>query len=271
MKESKGGYRMKKFIALLLTCCLLALPMLSFAAAQTVTPTDAENDPAEVPADEIFTFTSVADVASVILNKELLPWGEVYITPATLTTEEGEEDVYFVCFRGTGHTMDKANNLIACFLSAFNRDSGYLRLAKQYLNKYVPEGAKLVLSGHSLGGMIAQQLICTDEITERYEILNTLTYGSPYVVTSAAHREGPLVRCVDKFDVIPKFSPAIFVTPSNYRNAVTIDGGYLGDPDGAHNLSYPRADLWGGYDVFGVKCGTASLTFHRADLLILSA
>lgn len=79
------------------------------------------------------------------------------------------------------------------------------------------------------------------------------------------------MRCVDKFDVIPKFSPAIFVTPSNYRNAVTIDGGYLGDPDGAHNLSYPRADLWGGYDVFGVKGGDASLTFHTADLLILGA
>ena len=28
-----------------------------------------------------------------------------------------------------------------------------------------------------------------------------------------------------------------------------MDGGYLGNPDGAHNLSYPRADLWGGYDV----------------------
>lgn len=159
---------MKRLIAILLICCLLALPTLSLAAAQAVTsPTDAGDDAAEVPTDDTLTFTSVADVASVILNKELLPWGEVYITPATLTTEKGEEDVYFVCFRGTGHTMDKANNLIACFLSAFNRDSGYLRLAKQYLNKYVPEGAKLVLSGHSLGGMIAQQLICTDEITER--------------------------------------------------------------------------------------------------------
>ena len=263
---------MKRIIAIFLTCCLLALPVLSHAAALTAaSPTDAGNGAAEVSADGVLTFTSVADVASVILNKELLPWGEVYITPATLTTDNGEEDVYFVCFRGTGHTMDKANNLIACFLSAFNRDSDYLRLAKQYLNEYVPEGAKLVLSGHSLGGMIAQQLICTDEITGRYEILNTLTYGSPYVVTSADRREGPLVRCVDKYDVIPKFSPAVFLSPANYRNAITIDGGYFGNPDGAHNLSYPRADLWGGYDVFGVKGGDASLTFRTADMLILHA
>ena len=91
------------------------------------------------------------------------------------------------------------------------------------------------------------------------------------MLTKAADREGPLVRCADKFDVIPKFSPAVFVSPSNYRNAIVVDGGYFGNPDGAHNLSYPRADLWGGYDVFGVKGGSAALTFNTADLVILGA
>ena len=263
---------MKKVFSVILALCILLVPMSALAAA---TGTDAE-----VPADtgiptggktipETLTLESVADVAAYIL--EPLRWCEIQISPAVLTTAEGEENVYFVALRGAGLHMNKANNAIACLYSAFNLESNYYRLARDSVFKYVPEGSKVVFAGHSLGGMIEQQLSCAEEFTSKYELLNTLNMGSPAVMTKNENREGTLVRCVDKQDVIPKLSPCVFVNLKHYNDCIKIDGGYLGDPNGAHNLSYMRDDLWGAYDVLGVKDGGAVITLQTADISIIHA
>ena len=263
---------MKKVLSVLLALCLLLLPLSVYAAA---TETDAvlSGTDAQASADgeeavpETLVLDSVADVASYIL--EPFTWCEIQIVPAVLTTAEGEQDVYFVALRGAGLQMNKANNAIACLYSAFNRESSYYRLARDAVFQYVPEGSRVVLAGHSLGGMIEQQLSCTAEFTARYELLNTLNMGSPAVMTKNENREGPLVRCVDTYDVIPKLSPCVFVNLKHYNDCIKINGGYLGDPDGAHNLSYRRDDLWGAYDALGVKDGGATITLKPADITAL--
>ena len=42
------------------------------------------------------------------------------------------------------------------------------------------------------------------------------------------------------------------------------DGGFIGDPDSAHNISYRSNEVWGEYDAFGEKGGDAVITFNHA-------
>ncbi|MBQ6065941.1 MAG: hypothetical protein IJK89_03890 [Clostridia bacterium] len=252
---------MKKVLSILLAVCLLAGPsaLLAHAAA---TETDAQ-------AEDGVTMTSIADVAKFILEPHR--WGEIQITPAVLSGADGARDVYLVALRGTGFTMKKANNVVACFLSAFNITTEYYTMTLEAIYQYVPEGATIVFAGHSLGGMIEQQLSCTEELTAKYEILKTVNMGSPYVLADASKREGPLVRFAEKTDIIPRLSPAVFVNLKAYNDMTIKDGGYLFDPNSAHNLSYMRVDEWGEYDVLGVLNGGATLTVAYDDVVVLRA
>ena len=253
---------MKKLLSVILTAVILLVPMSVCVFAEDTAAVEAE--PAEAAA---LTLASVADVATFIL--EPVPWGEIQIAPAVLQNEDGEQDVWLVALRGTGFSMNKTNNIIACFLSAFNLKSKFYELTLSYVNQYVPEGAKVVFAGHSLGGMIEQQLSCAPEFTDKYELLNTLCMGSPYVMTDASKREGTLSRCIDTYDVIPRLGPGSLFDFGNFSRYTMLDAGYLGDPNGAHNNSYMKADVWGGYDAFGVQGGSAKLTIQNGDVITL--
>ena len=261
---------MKKALCLMMTLLLALLPLSSVACA---TGTDAAGgardgivEPESLVADgETVVLASVADVTTYILRR-VSGEGEIHISPALLTTAEGEEEVYFVGVYGATGTLKKANNVIACFLCAFNLSSRYYEMVRDAVLEHVPEGAKIVFAGHSLGGMVEQQLSCTEAITSRYEVLNVLTVGSPYVAVDAGKREGTLVRFADRHDVIPKLGPGVFMSAG--RMGLTVkDCGYLGDPDGAHNLSYRRGDIWGEYDALGVCGGGATLTVSLPDVV----
>ena len=265
---------MKRIISVLLAAVLLLLPL---SVAAYATATDAQTAPSGgvVEPESLFrdgetvVLRSVADVATYILRRPSGE-GEIHISPALLTTEEGEEEVYFVAVYGATGTLKKANNVIACFLCAFNLSSRYYEMVRDAVLAHVPEGAKVVFAGHSLGGMVEQQLICTEAITSRYEVLNALNVGSPYVATDASKREGTLVRFADRHDVIPKLGPGVFL-PGGKTGLTVEDGGYLGDPDGAHNLSYRRGDLFGAYDALGVLNGGATLTVSLPEVVNLVA
>ena len=262
---------MKKFLSVILALCLMLLPMAVFAAAADADAADADAPEVageEPSVQETLVLASVADVAAFIIPNGSC---EIQIAPAVLTTADGAQDVYFVALRGAGAAIHKANNVMACFLSAFNLSSKYYQMVRDAVFEYVPEGSKVVLAGHSLGGMVGQQLSCAEEFTSKYELLNTLNVGSPAVLTKNENREGTLVRCVDKQDVIPKLSPCALMNIQHYNDCIRIDGGYLGDPDGAHNKSYQRDDLWGEYDALGVKGGVAVITLQSADITALVA
>ena len=261
---------MKKIIAVLLAFVLFALPLpLSVLAAETVAA-DAATGGIVTPEslfrdEETLVLTSVADVATYIL-KRASGDGEVHISPAVLSTEEGQQDVYFVAAYGATGGFKKANNVIACLLCALNLSSNYYRLICDAMFQYVPEGAKVVFAGHSLGGMMEQQLSCAEEITSRYEVLNIVNVGSPYVLIDASKREGTLVRFADKYDVIPKLG-FDFLIADGKKGLTVKDCGYLGDPDGAHNLSYRDSEFWGEYDALGVLGGGATLTVRLSEVV----
>ena len=255
---------MKRILSVLLILCLCLLSSSPCAYAR------GQAAPAQAPTENrTVALNGMPDVARFIQAPE--PDGELHIAPAVLQTADGEADVYFVAICGIDWFMRGVNNFFAYLLVSFNYGNRYQALVRDAILRYVPEGAKLVLAGHSLGGMIAQQLICAEELTSRYEILNTLTLGSPYVVVDTAQREGDLVRLEDRYDTVPRASIAAFVSPANYNGAIKEDSPYAGDPNGAHNHSYMRGDIWGAYDVLGEKDGGARLFLDSAAMVTIQA
>ena len=245
---------MKKAISVLLACCLCALALAPCAAAQETGP---------------LTLSNAPTIADFILTAEF--GGELRIAPATLETAEGSREVWVVTLQGIDWLMRGSNNILSYLMVSFNTSSSYYTFAKNGILQTVPEGAALVLAGHSLGGMIAQQLICAEEITSRYEVLNTLTFGSPYVVVDTAKREGRLVRLEDRYDTIPRFSIAFLLAPSEYNGATKRGNAYFGNPNGAHNYSYRNGDIWGAFDALGTENGTAKLVLDRDAMTTLQA
>ena len=142
----------------------------------------------------------------------------------------------------------------------------YQALVRQVLLDIVPQGAALVFAGHSLGGMTAQLLRADPVLKDAYEIVNVLCGGSP-LMDPDGETEGTLHRLTDKLDLIPYIrSTSLCAFVRQIRTAHRESGGYFLNPDGAHNLSYARDDVWGSYDVFGQKGGTAAIRFDAAKV-----
>lgn len=193
--------------------------------------------------------------------------GEITVTPVKLTENGKTRNVYIVCVMGMGYDLKKPNNPIACVPAAFNIRTQYYRLVRKTILNNVPEGSELMLYGHSLGGMVCQELACDKALKEPYKITRILTIGSPYIMVVKKNREGTLVRFADTSDNVPKLSPAFLIDRRDFKDAYFEDGGYNGDPDLSHNRSYRDAKVWKKYDALGVKNGDSYFTYRPKDVV----
>ncbi len=248
---------MKRITAFLCSVLLLALLLV---------PAYAEEGTGEAE-QNVLVLDSLRYVAHNI--QVSYPRGEVRICPAVLEQEDGARDVYFVTVRSLDRVSKGPNNLLGALLLFFNKDCQYFRLTKKAIQEYVPAGSAIVIAGHSMGGMVVQRIICDDALTETYEFLNAVTFGSPCVVTDKTKREGRLVRFEDAGDIIPKVSLARLISPSDYADAIRIDCGY-DDLDVSHNWSYYGAPAWAPYDALGVENGSAVLKLDLDRLVALA-
>ena len=244
--------KMKKTISVLLSLLVLffAVSVVSFAEEGSV------------------TYKTSADAISLMIadRKDTTP---IRIVPATLSRNGETQSVYIIGLLGVKDNTNQVNSGKNLFPAAFNKDNSYTDLVKSVIFRNIPEGASLVFVCHSLGGMVAQQLRTDEELKANYEIVSVLAAGSPLILVNEDAAEGELHRLADKFDIIPFLSPAtIRCFKKQIGTAHREDGGYLFDPDGAHNLSYLRNDVWGEYDALGVKGGNAVLSFSMADVRI---
>lgn len=184
--------------------------------------------------------------------------GPISITKGTLKNGSSSKTVYLVTLSGTEIALNQSTEIITDLLSGFNLESAYYRNVVNTIVANVPKNANLILAGHSLGGMIAQQVAANSTIKNRYNVLNTVCFGSPLL--SAGSREGVVRRLGDISDPVPYLSGSLFnntlwaILGLNREN-----GGYGPLGIHAHNLSYARSDVWGNYDVTGTKYGGAKL------------
>ena len=250
---------MKKITALFCIVSLLFLSLVPFAYAEEGTE--------ETYQDELVLHRVTGIAHNIQVS---YPRGEIRICPAVLETEDGTRDVYLVTVRGIDRESKGANNFLAYLFLVCNKDCPYYNLVKEAILEYVPEGSAIVIAGHSMGGMVVQRIICDDALTEKYEFLNALTFGSPYVVTDKSKREGELVRFEDADDPAPRFSLAIFMSPSDYNGAIKRDCGNANNIDVAHNWSYYGSPEWAAFDVLGTENGSAILTLDLDNLVALA-
>lgn len=184
--------------------------------------------------------------------------GPISITKGTLKTGSGSKTVYLVTLSGTELVLNQSTEVITDLLSGFDLESPYYHNVVNAIKNNVPRNANLIIAGHSLGGMIAQQVAANSEIKAGYNVLNTVCFGSPLL--AAGSREGTVRRLGDVSDPVPYLSGRLFVNPVRAIFGLNReDGHYYLRPITAHNSSYSRTDLWGKYDVTGTKNGGAKL------------
>lgn len=194
--------------------------------------------------------------------------GSISVTKAKLDNGgwfSKPQDVYVVALSGTDFfavARGQSTGVITDLLSGFEFDNPYVRNVKKVILKNIPVNSNLFITGHSLGGMVSQQVSAEKEIKAKYNIVNVLAFGSPLL--DATKREGTVTRLGDVHDIVPYLS----VNTLNFRIIQQIfglnreDGGYRAyEILSAHCKSYQRSDVWGKYDVTGKKNGKATLTF----------
>ena len=184
--------------------------------------------------------------------------GPISITKGTLKSGFSSKTVYLVTLSGTELVLNQSTGVLTDLLSGFHLNNVYYANTVNIIKANVPKNANLIIAGHSLGGMIAQQVAADSGIKSRYNVLNTVCFGSPLL--AAGSREGTVRRLGDVSDPVPYLSGSLFnntlwaILGLNREN-----GGYGLLGIHAHNLSYAREDVWGAYDVTGTKYGSAKL------------
>ena len=250
---------MKKTVAFVCAAVLLLSLFVPFANAEDGSENDSDKD--------TLALECITDVAQVI--QVSYPRGEIRVCPALLENGDDSRDVYFVTVRSLDRLSKGANNLIDALSLTFGGNCQYFNLTKKAITEYVPEGSSIIIAGHSMGGMVVQKIICDEYLTENYEFLNAVTFGSPCIVTDKSHREGNLVRFEDEGDIIPKFSLAVLFDRADYNSAVRRDCGY-DSLDVSHNASYYISSEWEAFDALGTENGNAVLTIDFDRLTALA-
>ena len=196
--------------------------------------------------------------------------GPIQIVPVTLV-KDGTSSVpaYLIALSGTEFIKNQATDIWTDIKSGFELDSPYLVAVVNAIVNNIPKNSNLIISGHSLGGMIAQQLSGNSKIKNNYNVLNVVTLGAPLI--NPFGREGTVQRLGDNADIIPYLSATgTLLLPWQVFGLNREDGGYT-DPLEAHRKSYSRDDIWGKYDVLGFKNGKSYLQYDDNNVKFYKA
>ncbi|WP_219688531.1 lipase family protein [Streptomyces anatolicus] len=95
-------------------------------------------------------------------------------------------------------------DLVGAFDGLLRADTTYTRSVKHLLVRAgLPEGAELMIVGHSLGGITAMNLASDVDFVSTYRLTHVITVGSPIDTKRAVDPTVRVVSLVNKHDVIP--------------------------------------------------------------------
>lgn len=264
---------MKKLKCMVALSLVLAMLMGTTAFASPANDALVQATAAELNSQGQYTYTNAAQISRLVQQGYACNQpdhkGPFSITEGILTTKNwygGTESkpVYIVAISGTDtDTQNQSTGYWTDLLVGFEFDNKYNQNVRNAILSRVPAGSNIFVTGHSLGGMVAQQVASDPTIKDTYNVLNTVTFGSPLI--NGFKREGTVKRLGDAKDVVP------FLSMTTFTNVVwqsaglnREDGHYGNDIMSAHCESYNREDVWGRYDVTGTKDGKATLTINYA-------
>ena len=194
--------------------------------------------------------------------------GPIIITKATLQTKggSGKQNVFLVSLVGLQPEVKyQATSYFTCLKVGLNLPNDYFDRASAAIlkNKDMRFGDKIIFAGHSLGGMVAQQLAANPAIQLKFKVLNTVTFGSPLI--AAGFREGKIQRLCHVQDLVPILSTNSLITPVHAYYGLNREGNENDYDDWkvAHSDAYGTdANLFKDYDVLGYKGGNKVLVLN---------
>lgn len=209
------------------------------------------------------TYTTAAEICEVCyLGYNEGVYGPITVQQGTLTESGATKAIYLITLSGTETVINQSTGYLTDLLVGFNQNNAYLTNVVAVITNNIPSNSNLVLAGHSLGGMVAQQVAANTSIKNNYNVLHTVTFGSPLLC--ATSREGVVKRLGDTSDVVPYLSATGSVSQEVWKiiGLQRENGGYGLNAYKAHTESYLRSDEWGKYDAVGVKNGSATLKIN---------
>lgn len=192
--------------------------------------------------------------------------GPITVTPAALNGE----NITLVTLGGTEFVEGQATTIEESRLASAGQSNDYLKAVEGLIeNGTIPGGKPLLVTGISLGGMIAQQLLGLQELlaSRGIQVKGVICFGSP--LTPPIERRGVrVVRFADKNDMVPKLGEAALykkpkgasgwkeylaaVKSRNEEEKIVRKSKYT-SPIEAHALSYIEDECWNEFDFFGSR------------------
>ena len=204
-------------------------------------------------------FAKLAQYAGLGYNHGMK--GPIIITEGTLKVDGKSCDIYLVTLTGleVPTLTPQTTDIITTGQAGLELSNDFEKNVRNVLKKAVPKGANVVLAGHSLGGMVAQQVAADKAMQKRYNILNIVAYGSPVMFNGQI--EGTLKRMGDVNDPVPYLSANTFTNWEVQNGTLQKEDSGLGIDItfAAHRNSYFSEKTWGKYDVLGFKGGNATI------------
>ena len=204
-------------------------------------------------------FPQVAQYAGLGYNHGMK--GPIIITEGTLKNGKEQCDIYLVTLTGleVPTLTPQTTDVVTTGQAGLELSNDYERNLRRVMKEAIPKNANVVFAGHSLGGMVAQQIAADTSVQKRYNILNIVAYGSP--VMFKGQIEGTLKRMGDVNDPVP------YLSAETFKDFEVQDGTLQKEDSGlglditfaAHRNSYFDEKTWGKYDVLGFKGGDATI------------
>ncbi len=258
--------KFRKLIALMLSVFVMAaMAVVPSFAATTDSITYGIADPASLNDTKLATGTrTVKKVYQTFqYTQEAHPiagQGCYSITKGVLKENGKNTNIYLIAVHGTETAIGQNCDVTSDLYAGFDQSNDYLKGLMKVIKKNVPKNANIIIAGHSLGGMVAQQAAANSSMQKRYNIMHVITWGSPLL--SQGKIEGELHRMASAGDVVPYLSYYTLTDFEAQRNDRNYEEADVIPVIQSHVQGYHDKNAWKDYDALGVKGGKAVLKMN---------
>ena len=228
------------------------------------------------------TLSSSRDLAALDAASSMSKAGPMGVAAATLNGQP----VTLLVLGGTFPARGQATGFKEDVLSAMEQSNDYLRNIVKLFdakdadgNPVIPADKPVIVSGLSLGGMVAQQLLAQKNIMDRFDIHSIICFGAPLLAAEYRTPDTRVVRICDSADQVPyagrphlqdmlaqkifNREPSQLIRELDAQEVIRRDGGYRTTMM-AHSQSYVMNPCWKDLDVLGQVNGTSELVMEES-------